>query len=187
MKFKTVASILVGTSLLAACGSNVDTVKDGILKGYESLTVGQALDNYRNCTPGTQKWTEFETENGMNIVQFSCQDSTIMAASDRLSKKYAKDKSKQGQRMLNIVALSDAQNVFQFSLHKSGDGFELQYSGTTLTWKDNKTHSEKDGDLFDTFYKNEDVMSQVESVPFGMQMLDQTFEVAFSVRRNFAK
>ena len=168
-------------------GGGIDTVKDGILNGYESLTVGQALDNYRYCTPGTQKWTLFETENGKKIVQFTCQASTFMESANRLMRKYANDETPQGIEKLDNVSLADAQNIFQFSLHKDGEGFELSYSGTLLKWKDNKKSEQRGDQLFDTFYKNEDIMSQLVNVPGGIQALDQQIELEFMLRRALAK
>ena len=168
-------------------GGGIETVKDGILNGYESLTVGQILDNYRYCTPGSQKWTLFETANGKKIVQFTCQDSLLLEASDRLMRKYANDETPLGIKKLDATSLADAQNIFQFSLHKDGEGFELSYSGTLLTWKDNKKSEEGNNKLFDTFYENEDVLSQLANVPDGFKLIDQSMEFGLIVRRNLAK
>lgn len=188
MKLKSIALISISTALLTACGGGgIDTVKDGIINGYESLTVGQALDNYRYCTPGSQKWSSFKTENGMEIVQFTCQDSSLLESANRLMRKYANDETPLGIKKLDSVSLADAQNIFQFSLHKDGDGFELRYSGTLFTWKDNKKSEESNNQLFDTFYKNEDLMSQITNVPGGIQILDQNIELALILRRHQAK
>lgn len=59
--------ILVG---LSGCGSDEDIVKDGVMNFNKSLTVGGALDNWSNCE--SKKWENFETSNGIKIVQFTC-------------------------------------------------------------------------------------------------------------------
>jgi len=51
---------------LSGCGGDIDTIKNGTLNGYESTTIGKAFDNYSYKL--TNKWDEFETNNGQKIV-----------------------------------------------------------------------------------------------------------------------
>jgi hypothetical protein len=53
-----------------ASDSAIDTVKEGMLAGYDSTTVGKAFEG----TFQRPKWTAFETPKGQTIVQF---DGTI--------------------------------------------------------------------------------------------------------------
>lgn len=51
----------------------INAVRKGVLPEYsKSITVGGALDNYQSCVKGTTQWSEFETEKGEHLVEFSC-------------------------------------------------------------------------------------------------------------------
>ena len=49
---------------------NIDTVKNGTMSIDESLTIGQAFDNWNECE--NNKWDSIVEKNGRNIVVFSC-------------------------------------------------------------------------------------------------------------------
>ena len=58
---------------LTACGGggNVNMVKTGTFNDYQGTTVGDAFDNWSMCE--NTYWTEFQTENGRNIVEYECE------------------------------------------------------------------------------------------------------------------
>ncbi|MDP8171163.1 lipoprotein [Pasteurella skyensis] len=59
------------TAFLTACNVNdIDTVKNGILELNKTLTVGEAIDNYKGCK--SVKWESFKADNGTKIVQATC-------------------------------------------------------------------------------------------------------------------
>jgi len=93
-KHYTLALILIGSFFFFGCGKPessahtsdntdatpaatassreaVDVVRNGVLGGYESTTVGKAFEG----TFQDAKWTSFETAKGVTIVQF---DGTIL-------------------------------------------------------------------------------------------------------------
>ena len=49
---------------------NIDTVKNGTMSIDESLTIGQAFDNWNECE--NNKWDSIVEKNGRNIVEFNC-------------------------------------------------------------------------------------------------------------------
>ena len=51
----------------------INAVRKGVLPEYsKSITVGGALEHYQSCVKGTTQWSEFETEKGEHLVEFSC-------------------------------------------------------------------------------------------------------------------
>ena len=74
MNSQTNRSIVLAILALLSCGgcqvlapSDVDVVKDGVLKGYKSTTVGKAFDGtFQSAT-----WKSFETPKGATIVEFN--------------------------------------------------------------------------------------------------------------------
>ena len=46
-------------------------VKTGAFDDYQGTTVGDAFDNWSVCE--NTSWTEFETENGRNVVEYECE------------------------------------------------------------------------------------------------------------------
>ena len=65
---KVLLSLTLFTSYSYA--DNINIVKDSIMRFDKSITVGQAFDNWENCKD--KKWTEFETNNKKQIVEFTC-------------------------------------------------------------------------------------------------------------------
>ena len=71
---KIVGLILVLVTLTACGGGNVNMVKTGVFNDYQGTTVGDAFDSWSMCE--NTSWTEFQTENGRNIVEYKCKAST---------------------------------------------------------------------------------------------------------------
>ncbi len=67
---KQIIGVLLAIIILNGCGSNIDTVKKSTLKIDETITVGDTIDNYKMCS--AVSWREFETDNGRQIVEASC-------------------------------------------------------------------------------------------------------------------
>lgn len=64
-------ALISSLTFLSACTNNTDGVKNGFLYDYSnSVTVGDAFDNYKYCS--APKWQEFETEQKEQIVRFTC-------------------------------------------------------------------------------------------------------------------
>ena len=62
--------IVVLATLTACGGGNVSSVKNGVFDDYQGTTVGDAFDNWNICE--STSWSEFQTENGRNIVEYRC-------------------------------------------------------------------------------------------------------------------
>lgn len=65
---KVLLSLTLFTSY--SYSNNIDLVKNSIMKFDKSITVGQAFDNWELCKD--KKWTEFQTNNKKQIVEFIC-------------------------------------------------------------------------------------------------------------------
>lgn len=66
LNFLTIAFVL------SACSdSNIEAVKKGVLEFDKTLTVGEAIDNYKYCDE-KPSWKSFVSENGRDMVQASC-------------------------------------------------------------------------------------------------------------------
>lgn len=66
------SKVLLFLALFTSCSyaDNIDLVKDSIMRFDKSITVGQAFDNWENCKD--KNWTEFQTNNKKQIVEFTC-------------------------------------------------------------------------------------------------------------------
>lgn len=64
---KMVGIAALFTLLLSGCGGSVDSVKNGTLNGYETTTIGKAVDNYSYALQ--TKWEGFDTKNGQEVVE----------------------------------------------------------------------------------------------------------------------
>ena len=74
IKLKLILALFLIPSLSAAQWfgtDNVSMVKEGTFNNYKQSTIGVALDRWKQCDVGTN-WTAFETDNGRNIVEYTC-------------------------------------------------------------------------------------------------------------------
>ena len=67
---KIFALIVVLVTLTACGGGNISSVKNGVFDDYQGTTVGDAFDNWSLCE--STSWSEFQTENGINMVEYRC-------------------------------------------------------------------------------------------------------------------
>ena len=68
MKHFAWLSLVLSAMVILGCGkSDLDMVKDGVLKGYDTTTVGKAFDSSFN----NADWKNFKTDKGERIVEFN--------------------------------------------------------------------------------------------------------------------
>ena len=97
--------------------SNISTVKNGFLKIDESVSIGDAIDNWKACKDGVE-WREFTTDNNKDIVEAKC-----FFLKNDISRSF----------------------VFQFAMSKAkSDEFKLDYTGISVSknFKDKPTCGE---------------------------------------------
>jgi trichohyalin, putative len=97
--------------------SNISTVKNGFLKIDESVSIGDAIDNWKACKDGVE-WREFTTDNNKDIVEAKC-----FFLKNDISRSF----------------------VIQFAMSKAkSDEFKLDYTGISVSknFKDKPTCGE---------------------------------------------
>lgn len=170
MKPSIIASASAAVFLLSGCGDNrtdLQRVKESSLEGYNALTVGQTMDNYKGCAADTQQWTSFTSDNGKDIVMFTCRSVDFMAISQNLVALFDKGIRLAGAVPREAMDLEDASYVFQFSMAKDKKTFNFEYSGIRLTWRDGKVY-EEDNQLFNyytMFYNNTTPLTPIFELP----------------------
>jgi hypothetical protein len=121
---------LIICMLLAGCGSDIDKVKKGFLGFNKTLTVGQALDNWKSCE--SKDWKSFTSDNGVRVVDFTCHHKTEDYFSDL--KSYMSKSDRKHPTYIDIV---DHTQTFQFTLNKD-DTFQINAVSVQYTWSDGK-------------------------------------------------
>lgn len=121
--------IIFSAFLVAGCdGGNIGVVKDGLMSMNKTLTVGEAFDKWRECEK--KEWSEFKTDNGVNVVQFECDSITLGPFIFAV-----KDLSGDQGPYLDIVKSTF---VVQWTTNKDGSSFQLEYVGDNILWADGK-------------------------------------------------
>ena len=163
MKIKIIAALLLIPSLSAAQfwgNIYVSQVKEGVFNDYKQSTVGVAFDGWKQCDEGTN-WTHFETDNGRNIVQYTCtsleaKKEHMFALRDRVFTRYPSREeglkaeptqclAEQFQQIeCNFtwvkyfqVLQTPLNIIFQFTVNVD-DSFEISYIGAVLSYMDRK-------------------------------------------------
>lgn len=149
--------VALATIMLSACGSNVDTVKSGTMEFNQTISVGEALDNWSSCQQGD--WDEFETDNGVTVVEFTCKHEIagyVSKLKTLLKGQKIKDTS--------MLDLDNITQTFQFTINKD-DSFQIDYVENSFTWKDGKTvnFQQKEVEELKSVYNN-DVVYNAEDL-----------------------
>lgn len=117
--------------ILTGCGSDIDLVKKGVMEFNQTTTLGKALDNWKSCEK--REWDEFETSNGIKVVQFTCQH--------KVKKFMAKTKSllsKEDQAKAHYLDIYSNTQTFQFTINHDNT-FQINSVTTKTKWNDGKT------------------------------------------------
>ena len=127
---------------LSGCGnSDVNTVKNGTLGNFNTLTIGNALDNYKYFTD--TDWRFLETQNGKRVVEFKG-----IYDPEKLSK---------------ISKFKELSLIIQFTMRVQ-KGFDLTYVGMEAVIENGKTEQRNLAGSWATgcikrIYKDEDIFT----------------------------
>ncbi len=118
---KNFLSILILLVLIALGGcsrsDDIDLVKNGVLEFDQSLTVGEAFENYKYFKK--VKWEAFKTENGRRVVQ-------VTGSLDLEKYPLGREWKQKG--------IKNADVIFQFLILKDNKHFQLYTYGIRLVF-----------------------------------------------------
>lgn len=117
--------------MLIGCGSDIESVKGGVMDFNKTTTVGKALDNWEACSNGS--WTEFNTQNEAKIVQFECSRNVLNLtkfAKSEMAEEYFKETPE-------LFSIEHHKLIFQFTLNKDST-FQIDNVQERLVWSDGK-------------------------------------------------
>lgn len=143
LKIKYIILTFAVLALVSACSkiSDTDLVKNGVMNFNLAITIGEAFDNWRDCSPNKQ-WQEFTTNSGQRVVEFSCTDKNAVAFMAK-AKLVLEDESK-----YDYFDLSEVRYEVQWIINKD-DSLQINYIGAIYKWKDGKKNETKgDTDIF---------------------------------------
>lgn len=126
---KKLLIILSAIVFLNGC-SDIDNVKSGVMDFDQTITVGEALDNWKSCRK--THWEEFETDNGVKVVEFSCEHK-VNDYFDKVKKLL----SKENQSDADVLDVVSNTQIFQFTINKDLT-FQIDNVQVKTVWKDGK-------------------------------------------------
>lgn len=134
---------------LTGCVSDTEFVKNGTMDFNGTITVGEALDSWKSCEK--REWEEFETDNGVKVVQFSCQH--------KIEQFIARTKSLLSESELEDAGhLNIASNLqtFQFTINQD-QTFQIDNVQIKTTWADGTSFedSQEPVEQLQTAYANQ--------------------------------
>lgn len=113
---------------LTGCGeSDIDIVKNGVMDFNKTITIGNALDNWKSCE--SSKWDSFQTDNGIKVVEFSCKHK-ISSFMDKM-----KELSSERNRNSGAFNVTTNTQTFQFTLNQDST-FQIDNVQVKNTWAD---------------------------------------------------
>ena len=132
----SVLSVIIG---FTGCGSDIDTVKDGVLNFNKTTTVGQALDNNKNCE--SKEWSTFETDSGIKVVNFTCNVANVKEYIESIKDDLGTLEPK-WKNIDNIkhLKLKSRIKIYQFTINKD-DTFQANSVTEKYIWKDGTVYT----------------------------------------------
>ncbi|RUO30388.1 hypothetical protein [Aliidiomarina soli] len=134
---------------LTGCVSDTDFVKNGTMDFNGTITVGEALDSWKSCE--RREWEEFETDNGVQVVQFSCQhkiDQFISRTKSLLPENELED--------ADHLDIDSNLQIFQFTINRD-QTFQIDNVQIRTTWADGTSFedSQEPVEQLQTAYANQ--------------------------------
>jgi uncharacterized protein YcfL len=159
---KKLALLSVMCIAIVGCGSDTNKVKNGILDFNKTITVGQALDNWKSCE--SRNWEEFSADNGVKVVQFAC-NHKVKEYVEKL-KSYSVSEINKGAIYLDIVSYNQK---FQFTINKD-DTFQIHNVSSEMHWEDGEKLSNGNQEAMEELqmaYTNKKSMDESELNDFS--------------------
>jgi uncharacterized protein YecT (DUF1311 family) len=118
--------VLLMGMILGGCGDDISKIKYGVMDFNKTITVGDALDNWKSCEAG--HWRKFLTDNNTRVVEFECQHKIT----EYFRKLKALNTDKANEIYIDVVS---NKQYFQFTLNKD-DSFQIHSVETETVWRD---------------------------------------------------
>ncbi|AZR82346.1 hypothetical protein [Thiomicrospira sp. S5] len=143
----TLAILITGCS-----NSDTDIIKSGVMDFNQTTTLGQVFDNWNSCK--NKNWAEFETGNGVRVVEFKCSHDVSNFFNEVKSLLPKEELSTYNEK--GILDIASSIEVFQFTINKDGS-FQIDNVQSTTTWTDGKSikASEKPIEKLKVAYNNQ--------------------------------
>lgn len=176
---KKIIAFLIPLIIFIGCSSDTDTIKNGVLKLNKTITVGQALDNWKDCS--STKWDEFVTDNGVKVVEFTCNVKSITPFISKIKSDLLKSDNKEDLSYLDITS---TKQIFQFTINKD-NSFQIDNVQAQTTWKDGKVFEDslEKIDALTVAYNNEEVFKTSDLTPLASVQVS----ILYSRIRDMAK
>ena len=126
----------------------IKIVKDGTMSIDESLTIGQAFDNWEECE--NNKWNSIVEKNGRNIVEFNCDLKNIKSEIKTLF-----DNNTITKNEFSLLDLKNAQFKVRWAINTDKKSFKIDDIKITYLWMDDLEKTYNINPLFlESIYKN---------------------------------
>lgn len=126
----------------------IKILKDGTMSIDESLTIGQAFDNWEECE--NNKWNSIVEKNGRNIVEFNCDLKNIKSEIKTLF-----DNNTITKNEFSLLDLKNAQFKVRWAINTDKKSFKIDDIKITYLWMDDLEKTYNINPLFlESIYKN---------------------------------
>ncbi|MDN5053888.1 hypothetical protein [Aliarcobacter butzleri] len=126
----------------------IKIVRDGTMSIDESLTIGQAFDNWEECE--NNKWNSIVEKNGRNIVEFNCDLKNIKSEIKTLF-----DNNTITKNEFSLLDLKNAQFKVRWAINTDKKSFKIDDIKITYLWMDDLEKTYDINPLFlESIYKN---------------------------------
>lgn len=115
---------------LTGCGSDINLVKNGVMDFNKTITLGEALNQWKSCENRT--WGEFKTDNSVKVVEFTC----VHKVGDFI-RRLESLLTQENKANFNYKIISSIEK-FQFTINKDNT-FQIDNVQNKTTWEGGKS------------------------------------------------
>jgi hypothetical protein len=155
---------LISSVIIGCAKSDLKVVQDGFLPTHKTLTVGEAFSKWNICDASQSKWSEFQSSNGVKVVEYTCVNKNTQQIRSHLENTISEVFGKDSDTFSNAVKFDKIAYVFQWVVNKD-NSFDIQSGSIDYYWGSKMYEasfsSDDIGGVLDDVYSNKDLLDEV--------------------------
>ncbi len=166
---------LISSVIIGCAKSDIKIVQDGVLPTHKTLTVGEAFSKWSICDTSQSKWSEFQSSNGVKVVEYTCVNKNTQQIRSHLENTISEVFGKDSDTFSNAVKFDKIAYVFQWVVNKD-NSFDTKSGSIEYYWGSKMyevpfSSENIDEMLLDDVYSNKDPLDE------NIEMIDSLAKI----------
>jgi hypothetical protein len=157
--------VLISSAIIGCTKSDLKIVQDGVLPTHKTLTVGEAFSKWTICDTSQSKWSEFQSSNGVKVVEYTCVNKNTQQIRNHLENVISEVLGKDSETFSDAVKFDKIAYVFQWVVNKD-NSFDIRSGSIEYYWGSKMyevpfSSEDIDSSLLNNVYSDKDPLDEV--------------------------